>query len=60
MTFLPVLLWSDVLIWLLVLAAIALGALVIAQSPAARCLAAGRAQPYRAWPQRRCWSPSLC
>ena len=36
MTFLPVILWSDVLIWLLVLAAIVLGVLS-SRNPPLRC-----------------------
>jgi hypothetical protein len=55
----PVILWSDVLIWLLLVAAIALFvACCRARKDAARGLAAGGPQPGGRWPRRRCWSPS--
>jgi hypothetical protein len=47
MTFFPVVLWSDVLIWLLVVGRRSALGVLVAQSAAARGLAAGRAQPGR-------------
>ena len=58
MSFQIVVLWSDVLIWLLVVAGIGVGVLVREQSAAAARPGGGSGATGPAWRRRRCCSPS--